>query len=106
VATTSELKREYRRILTYSRLGALSYMYYYDKDGILYQELKSVLVLKDSTLAPQLRWLKEKGYAKANDEDLDSGKIVVYYITDEGRRAYREVLNWLDHLPTLDAAKE
>jgi DNA-binding MarR family transcriptional regulator len=97
-----ELKKPYRRILTYSRLGSLSNMYYYgkeEKEGISYKDLKAALGLSDSTLAPQLSWLKEKGYVESKEEPLNNEKQLVYYITDKGREVYEAVLDWLNSLP-------
>ena len=97
-----ELKRPYRRILTYSSLGSLSNMYYYGKDGrdgISYKDLKATLSLNDSTLAPQLLWLKDKGYAESKDEQLNDERQLIYYITDKGKVAYEAVLKWLESLP-------
>ncbi len=77
-------------------------MYYYgkeEKEGISYRDLKAALDLADSTLAPQLLWLKDKGYVESKEEPLNNEKQLVYYITDKGRRVYEAVLEWFRSLP-------
>ena len=93
------LKSEHRRLLRYSRLGSLSYLYLYDNDGVAYRDLKAALGLSDSQLGPQLLWLRKGRYVKVRDEKLDSVGLAVYYITEEGRQAYEEILSWMAAIP-------
>jgi hypothetical protein len=102
----AQLERSYRRILTYSRLGCLSYLYYYGDDGVAYRELKSVLDVTDSTLASQLYWLKKNEYAKPREEKIGADEIAVYYITPKGKDAYMAILKWFTVLPLKKAIKD
>lgn len=93
------LKLEHRRLLIYSRLGALSYMYYYGASGIPYRDLKTALELSDSRLGPQLLWLRKRGYARVKVEKEDEVELSVYYIEPKGREAFEAVLSWIDSMP-------
>ncbi len=77
----------------------MSYMYYYDRDGISYQELKQALGLSDNQLGPQLLWLKKNKYVKLEVAELDGKGISVYYITEKGKEVYKEIVSWIKELP-------
>lgn len=93
------LEREYRRLLTYSRLGSLSQLYFFERDGVPYRDLRAELELDDSGFGPQLKFLKDEGYVKVKEVGLNDEKITVYYITESGKRAYKEILEWIRGLP-------
>ncbi len=96
-----KLDRECRRLLIYSRLGTLSQLYFFDRDGVQYIDLKTETGLKDSFLGPQLKWLEDKRYIRRKEESMDDKKEAVYYITDKGREKYKTVLDWLLSLPAI-----
>ncbi len=100
------LESKYRRLLTYTRLSSLAYMYYYDKDGIEYREIKAALYLKDSQLSPQLLWLRKNLYASFNEQQFDDQKLSVYYITKEGKKAYNKIITWMEEIPLLQNLKK
>lgn len=102
----TSLKPDYRRLLIYSRLGALSYMHYYGESGIAYRELKSALDLSDSRLGPQLLWMRKMGYAKIKEEETDGNELSVYYITPKGKTAYEAVILWFGSIPLGRELKE
>lgn len=93
------LEGKSKRLLRYSRLGSLSYMYLYDRDGISYRELKAALDLSDSQLGPQLLWLRKYKYAEVREEQSDNSGISVYYITQKGRDVYEQIMTWIAALP-------
>jgi DNA-binding PadR family transcriptional regulator len=93
------LKPDYRRLLIYSRLGALSYMHYYGESGIAYRDIKAALDLSDSRLGPQLLWMRKNGYAKIKEEKSDGTELSVYYIQPKGKAAYEAVISWLGSIP-------
>jgi len=96
------LAKENRRLLTYSRFASLSYLNYYNKDGIMYKELKNALGLSDSQIGPQLLWLRKKGYVKTETQKLDNKELVVYYITEKGKNAYKSIIEWIKTLPVYE----
>jgi DNA-binding MarR family transcriptional regulator len=96
------LEREYRRLLTYSRFGSLSQLFFFDKDGVPYRDLKSELGLGDSHFGPQIKLLKDEGYVEAKEQTLNNEKLTVYYITNKGKQAYSMILEWIKTLPIKD----
>ncbi len=94
----SSLDRKYRYLLLYARISTLAMLDYYSKDGLSYQDIKDTLKLEDGSLAPNLLWLKNHGYIRSEDAKVEEKKIAVYYIKDNGSKAYNEIKLWLDHI--------
>ncbi len=99
------LRKEYRRLLTYSRLACMSQLYSFGEEGVPYRDLKAEFGLEDNLLGPQLLWLKSNKYIRPKEESLDKESIAVYYITKEGIVAYEKVLEWLKSLQPEIALK-
>ncbi len=91
----SSLDKNYRRLLLYARISTLAMLDYYGKDGLSYQDIKDTLKLEDGSLAPNLLWLRNHKYIRSEDTKVDEKTIVVYYIEDNGRKAYNEIKSWL-----------
>ncbi len=91
----SYLDAKYRRLLLYARISALAILDYYGKDGLSYQDIKDTLKLQDGSLAPNLLWLKSHRYIRSEDAKVDERTIVVYYIEENGKKAYGEIKSWL-----------
>ena len=91
----SSLDGKYRRLLLYARISTLAMLDYYGKDGLSYQDIKDTLKLEDGSLAPNLLWLKNHRYIRSEDTKVDERTIVVYYIEENGKKAYEEIKSWL-----------
>jgi hypothetical protein len=96
------LEKKLRRLLLYARISTLAMLDSlsygeHKQDGLPYQDLKYALGLEDGSLGPNLLWLKNKKYIISKDEKIEDKTIVVYYITDVGRRAYADVKAWLEN---------
>lgn len=102
----SYLDKKYRRLLLYARISTLALLNYYEKDGLTYQDIKDALKLEDGSLGPNLSGLKRKGYIQAEDTKVGDKTFAVYYITDEGKKAYLEVRGWLNNLINLSSSEK
>ena len=91
----SSLDKNHRRLLLYARISTLAMLDYYGKDGLSYQDIKDTLKLEDGSLASNLLWLRSHKYIRSEDTKVDKKTIVVYYIEDNGRKAYNEIKSWL-----------
>jgi DNA-binding PadR family transcriptional regulator len=91
----SSLDKKYRHLLLYARISTLAMLDYYGKDGLSYQDIKDTLKLEDGSLAPNLLWLRNYKYIRSEDAKVDKKTIVVYYIEDDGKKAYNEIKSWL-----------
>lgn len=91
----SSLDKKYRRLLLYARISTLAMLNYYGKDGLTYQDIKDALKLEDGSLGPNLSWLKEEGYIRAEDTKIEDRTVAVYYIEEDGKKVYGEVRLWL-----------
>ena len=100
------LDKKYRRLLLYARISTLAMLNYYGKDGITYQDIKDALKLEDGSLGPNLSWLKDKGYVRAEDTIMEDKIVVVYYIEENGRNVYAEVKSWLVNVLHLTEIKQ
>ena len=94
----SSLDKDYRRLLLYARISTMAMLSYYDKDGLSYQDIKDTLKLEDGSLAPNLLWLKKHRYIRSEDTKVEGKTIVVYYIEENGRKAYNEMRSWLGRI--------
>ncbi len=94
----SSLDRKYRRLLLYARISTLAMLSYYDKDGLSYQDIKDTLKLEDGSLAPNLLWLKKHHYIRSEGTKMEDKTIAVYYIEEDGRKAYNEIKSWLGQI--------
>jgi len=101
----SSLDKEYRRLLLYARISTLAMLDYYGKDGLTYQDIKDALNLEEGSLGPNLSWLKEKGYIRAEDTKIEDRTIVVYYIEETGKKVYAQVKLWLANVLHLNEIK-
>ena len=99
------LDKKYRRLLLYARISTLAMLNYYGKDGLTYQDIKDALKLEDGSLGPNLSWLKEKGYVRAEDTIVEDRTVAVYYIEESGRNVYAEVKSWLINVLHLNEIK-
>ena len=97
----SSLNKKYRRLLLYTRISTLAMLNYYGRDGLSYQDIKDALNLKDGSLGPNLSWLKQKEYIRAENTIMDGKKVAVYYIEKEGIKVYSEVKLWLINILDL-----
>ncbi len=106
----SSLNRKYRRLLLYARISTLAMLSYYEQDGnqegLPYQDIKDALGLEDGSLGPNLLWLKNQGYIRAADTKVGDKTVVVYYIEENGRKAYGEMKLWLVHTLHLNENKK
>jgi DNA-binding PadR family transcriptional regulator len=91
----SFLNTKYRRLLLYARISTLAMLDYYGKDGLSYQDIKDTLKLEDGSLAPNLLWLKNHHYIRSEDTRVEGKLMVVYYIQENGKKAYDEIKSWL-----------
>ena len=101
------LDKELRRLLLYARLSTLAILsaLSYEKgnqEGLPYQDLKYALDLEDGSLGPNLLWLKNKGFITSRDENVEDKTIVVYYITEDGKKAFDKLNEWLKKLLELE----
>lgn len=101
----SSLDKKYRNLLLYARISTLAMLNYYGKDGLSYQDIKDTLKLEDGSLAPNLRWLKNHRYIRSEDAEVDKKTLVVYYIEDNGRKAYNDIESWLSRILHLGDQK-
>lgn len=104
------LDRKYRRLLLYARISTLAMLSYYEQDsnqeGLPYQDIKDALGLEDGSLGPNLLWLKDQGYIRAADTKVGDKTVVVYYIEEDGRKAYNEMKLWLVYILHLNENKK
>jgi DNA-binding MarR family transcriptional regulator len=101
----SSLNSKYKRLLLYARISALAMLDYYRNDGLSYQDIKDTLKLEDGSLGPNLLWLKKKGYIRSEDTTVDGKVIAVYYIEDDGIKAYGEIKSWMVRILHLETQK-
>lgn len=99
--SVSALDVRLRRLLLYARVSTIAMLNYYGEDGLSYRDIKDTLKLEDGSLGPNLLWLKERGYV-VSKEEVGEKVVVVYYITEEGRKAYADFKAWLENLLHLD----
>jgi DNA-binding MarR family transcriptional regulator len=106
----SSLDRKYRRLLLYARISTLAMLSYYEQDGnqegLPYQDIKDALGLEDGSLGPNLIWLKKEGYIRSSDTRLGDKTVVVYYIEENGKKAYEEIKSWIVHTLHLNEKNE
>ena len=106
----SSLDGKYRRLLLYARISTLAMLSYYEQDsnqeGLPYQDIKDALGLEDGSLGPNLLWLKDQGYIRAADTKVGDKTVVVYYIEEDGRKAYNEMKLWLVYILHLNENKK
>ncbi len=102
----SSLDKRFRHLLLYARISILAMLNYYGKNGISYQDIKDALKLQDGSLGPNIAWMKQRGYIKSNEERVNGKSAVVYYITEAGQEAYREIKMWLEGILVNPGATE
>lgn len=78
------------------RLGIMSVLTVQDKADFNY--LKEMLNLTDGNLASHLRALENKGYISVNKKFVGRKTQTNYYVTNEGKIAFKEHLDALENL--------
>jgi hypothetical protein len=92
------LDKKLRRLLLYARIGTLAILSNFGKNGASYKDIKYALRIEDGVLIPNLTWLKKHNYVISKDEKIEGKKVVVYYITEAGIRAFEEVKKWINSI--------
>ncbi len=89
------LEKKYTRLLFYSRFLILHTLYYFDQDGISYDDLKDTrkIGIPEGSLSPNLLWLKLYGYIR--EDTVEDERKTAYYITQQGKNAFLELHKWL-----------
>lgn len=99
------LNKNYRKLLLYPRLFTLTSLYYVDKDGLPYEELRNITGLSEGTLNPTLTLLKKEELVRSEETSLDKKRAVILYITDKGKDAYKNLLDWFKKLMEIGNGK-
>lgn len=74
----------------------------YNKDGLQFRELTSLLNITDGKLKSNLDFLEEVGYIKKVQIQLDQRKLHIYLITKSGENELKKIINWIRILANVE----
>ncbi len=90
--TPPQLDRRFHRLLTYSKIMALTILSIYEEDGYPYTYLIKDLGIMEGVAKPNIQYLEKNGFI----ERIQENPLVVYKITDKGKEALRNITEWFD----------
>ncbi len=99
------LDKNYRKLLLYPRLFTLTVLNYVDKDGLPYEELRNITGLSEGTLNPTLAFLRKEELIRTEETSLDKKRAIILYITEKGKDAYKNLLDWFKKLIEMENGK-
>ena len=85
-------------LLTLPRLQILSSLYPLNGEVARYRDLKAGLDMGDGILYFNLKALEKRSYISKRKGTFGSRKATEYWITDEGKEAFKKILLWLKDL--------
>ena len=74
----------------------------YNRDGLQFRELKTLLDISDGKLKSNLDFLEEVGYIQKIPIELDQKKMHIYLITEAGENELKIIINWIKILARLE----
>jgi len=74
----------------------------FNKDGLQFRELTTLLNISDGKLKSNLDFLGEVGYINKVQIQLDQKKLHIYLITEEGENELKNIINWMEILANLE----
>jgi DNA-binding MarR family transcriptional regulator len=74
----------------------------YNKDGLQFRELTSLLNITDGKLKSNLDFLEEVGYINKVQIQLDQKKMHIYLITRSGEKELTKIINWIRILANIE----
>lgn len=74
----------------------------YNKDGLQFRELISLLNISDGKLKSNLDFLGDVGYINKVQIQLDQKKMHIYLITESGERELTKIVNWIRILANIE----
>ena len=88
------LDKNFRKLLTYSKIMSLTILSIYEKDGYPHQYLIKDLEVPEGVVKPNLEYLEKNRFiTKSKESDL-----IIYRITEKGKEALNSIMSWLDEL--------
>ncbi len=88
-------------LFSFPRLSILASLYVLGPDGALYRDLKASIGLSDGVLIFNLRALEKTGYVKKSEVALEKKKMDLYWITQDGRKEFEKVREWLEEFTKI-----
>ena len=74
----------------------------YNKDGLQFRELTSLLNITDGKLKSNLDFLEEVGYINKVQIQLDQRKLHIYLITKLGEKELKKIIIWIRILANIE----
>ena len=87
-------------VITLTRILIIALLAYFI-DGLQYRELKSALNISDGKLISNLRKLEKFEYIRREEVTIDSKKLDVYYITENGLKEFKKIIRWMNLITNL-----
>ena len=89
------------KAFTLTRCILLAFMKY-NKDGLQFRELTSLLNISDGKLKSNLDYLGDVGYINKVQIQLDQKKLHIYLITELGENELKKIINWIRILAKIE----
>ena len=74
----------------------------YNKDGLQFRELTSLLNITDGKLKSNLDFLEDVGYINKVQIQLDQRKLHIYLITELGENELKKIIYWIRILANIE----
>ncbi|MHA1729400.1 MAG: transcriptional regulator [Promethearchaeota archaeon] len=82
------------KVITLIRLD-LMILLYYSIDGMQYRELKAALQISDGKIKSDLDNLRNMGYIRRKEVEMDNRKLTIYFLTDLGKKELEKIIKWM-----------
>ena len=77
----------------------------FNKDGLQYRELKSLLSISDGKLKSNLDFLLDVGYIKKIPIRLDQKDMHIFMIDEIGEKELKKIVEWVEIMKNLEEFK-
>lgn len=77
----------------------------FNKDGLQYRELKTLLDISDGKLKSNLDYLQEVGYIRKIPIRLDQKDMHIYMVEDSGKKELKKIIKWVEDIKKVEELK-